>query len=327
MARAAAGSSEFAAAGPDVAARRAGRRGRGRPPRPSRRLRDWLRDVYAPAVEGAPDTVGRERYARWSRYFNGTDLDLDEAYAYGWSEYHRLLAEMRTEAGEDPARRGDPWEALRPPRRARRAHRGGRRGPRLAPGPDGRGDRGAGRHPLRTRRAGTAGGVPDRARPAARRRRTTPRPSRGLLAARAAPGCPPWARPASPSTTWSSTWYHEGVPGHHLQLAQWAHVADRLSRYQATVGMVSANAEGWALYAERLMDELGFLPDPERRLGYLDAQMMRAVPGDRRHRHASGAGDPGGLAVPPGRALDAGAGAGVLRAPQRPAGGLRARAS
>ena len=74
-----------------------------------------------------------------------------------------------------------------------------------------------------------------------------------------------------------STWYHEGVPGHHLQLAQWAHVADQLSRYQTTVGIVSANAEGWALYAERLMDELGFLTDAERRLGYLDAQMMRAV--------------------------------------------------
>jgi uncharacterized protein (DUF885 family) len=74
-----------------------------------------------------------------------------------------------------------------------------------------------------------------------------------------------------------STWYHEGVPGHHLQLAQWAHVAQDLSRYQATVGGVSANAEGWALYAERLMDELGYLADPEERLGYLDAQMMRAV--------------------------------------------------
>ena len=59
-------------------------------------LRDWMREVYAPAVAGAPDTVGRERYARWSRYYNGTDLDLDEAYAYGWAEYHRLLAEMRT---------------------------------------------------------------------------------------------------------------------------------------------------------------------------------------------------------------------------------------
>jgi uncharacterized protein (DUF885 family) len=74
-----------------------------------------------------------------------------------------------------------------------------------------------------------------------------------------------------------STWYHEGVPGHHLQLAQWTYVAKSLSRYQATLGEVSANAEGWALYAERLMDELGFLTDAEQRLGYLDAQMLRAV--------------------------------------------------
>jgi uncharacterized protein (DUF885 family) len=74
-----------------------------------------------------------------------------------------------------------------------------------------------------------------------------------------------------------STWYHEGVPGHHLQLAQWAYVAPQLSTYQTSVGSVSANTEGWALYAERLMDELGYLSDPGARLGYLDAQMMRAV--------------------------------------------------
>jgi uncharacterized protein (DUF885 family) len=74
-----------------------------------------------------------------------------------------------------------------------------------------------------------------------------------------------------------STWYHEGVPGHHLQLAQWAYVAPQLSTYQTSVGSVSANTEGWALYAERLMDELGYLADPGARLGYLDAQMMRAV--------------------------------------------------
>jgi uncharacterized protein (DUF885 family) len=74
-------------------------------------LRDWMRDVYAPAVEEAPDTVGRERYALWSRYFNGTDLDLDEAYAYGWSEYHRLLAEMKSEAEKILPGAG-PWEAL-----------------------------------------------------------------------------------------------------------------------------------------------------------------------------------------------------------------------
>lgn len=74
-------------------------------------LRDWMRDVYAPAIEGAPDPVGRERYARWSRLYNGTDLDLDEAYAYGWSEYHRLLAEMKTEA-EKVLPGAGPWEAL-----------------------------------------------------------------------------------------------------------------------------------------------------------------------------------------------------------------------
>jgi uncharacterized protein (DUF885 family) len=54
-------------------------------------------------------------------------------------------------------------------------------------------------------------------------------------------------------------------------------VAPQLSTYQASIGSVSANVEGWALYAERLMDELGYLTDPGARLGYLDAQQMRAV--------------------------------------------------
>jgi uncharacterized protein (DUF885 family) len=74
-----------------------------------------------------------------------------------------------------------------------------------------------------------------------------------------------------------STWYHEGVPGHHLQLAQWVYVAKDLSTYQTSLGSVGANVEGWALYAERLMDELGYLTDAGARLGYLDAQQMRAV--------------------------------------------------
>jgi uncharacterized protein (DUF885 family) len=74
-----------------------------------------------------------------------------------------------------------------------------------------------------------------------------------------------------------STWYHEGVPGHHLQLAQWAHLADQLSTFQTTIGSVSGNTEGWALYAERLADELGYLTLPGTRLGYLDAQQMRAI--------------------------------------------------
>ncbi|MFB6665489.1 DUF885 domain-containing protein [Streptomyces parvus] len=236
-------------------------------------LRDWMLDVYAPAIEGAPDPVGRERYARWSRLYNGTDLDLDEAYAYGWSEYHRLLAEMKTEA-EKVLPGAGPWEAL--------AHL------------DVHGKHIEGVDEVRD----WLQGLMDEAIEALDGTHFDLAERVRKVESRIAPpggaAAPYYTSPSEdfsrPGRTWLptmgetrfpvydlvSTWYHEGVPGHHLQLAQWTHVADTLSRYQASVGMVSANAEGWALYAERLMDELGFLPDPERRLGYLDAQMMRA---------------------------------------------------
>ena len=71
--------------------------------------------------------------------------------------------------------------------------------------------------------------------------------------------------------------YHEGVPGHHLQIAQVRYLADSLSRYQRTLAGTSGHAEGWALYAERLMGELGYLDDPAYELGMLRAQAMRAV--------------------------------------------------
>jgi uncharacterized protein (DUF885 family) len=238
-------------------------------------LRDWMRDVYAPTVEGAPNTVGRERYARWARYFNGTDLDLDEAYAYGWSEYHRLLGEMKKEAEKVLPGAATPWVAL--------AHL------------DEHGTHIEGVDEVRD----WLQGLMDEAiealdgthfELAERVRRVE-----SCIAPPGSAAAPYYTAPSAdfsrPGRTWLptmgqtrfpvydlvSTWYHEGVPGHHLQLAQWAHVSQDLSRYQATVGGVSANAEGWALYAERLMDELGFLTDPEQRLGYLDAQMMRAV--------------------------------------------------
>ena len=74
-----------------------------------------------------------------------------------------------------------------------------------------------------------------------------------------------------------SIWYHEGVPGHHLQLGQWVHRSGDLSTFQTSVGMVGADIEGWALYAERLMDELGYFREPWARLGYLDGQQLRAM--------------------------------------------------
>ncbi|MFD9432283.1 DUF885 domain-containing protein [Streptomyces sp. NPDC060002] len=238
-------------------------------------LRDWMRDVYAPTIENAPNTVGRERYARASRYFNGTDLDLDEAYAYGWAEYHRLLAEMKKEAEKVLPGAETPWVAL--------AHL------------DEHGKHIEGVDEVRDWLQGlmdqaieTLDGTHFELAERVRKVESRIAPPGGAAAPYYTPPTEDFSRPGR---TWLptmgqtrfpvydlvSTWYHEGVPGHHLQLAQWAHIAGDLSRYQASVGMVSANCEGWALYAERLMDELGFLTDAEQRLGYLDAQMMRAV--------------------------------------------------
>lgn len=238
-------------------------------------LRDWFRDIYAPAIEGAPDVVGRERYARLARYFNGADLDADEAYAYGWSEFHRLLAEMEAEAEKVLPGAKTPWEALAWCDEHGEAVEGVEETRQwLQSLMDEAMDALDGTHfelAERVRRVESRIAPPGGA---AAPYYTQPsldfsRPGRTWL--------PTMGETRFPAYDLVSTWYHEGVPGHHLQLAQWAHVADQLSRYQTTVGIVSANAEGWALYAERLMDELGFLTNAERRLGYLDAQMMRAV--------------------------------------------------
>jgi uncharacterized protein (DUF885 family) len=69
---------------------------------------------------------------------------------------------------------------------------------------------------------------------------------------------------------------HEGVPGHHLQIAASMAASDRLSRFQRLY-FSSGHGEGWALYAERLCFELGLLDRPEYVLGWLNGQMLRAV--------------------------------------------------
>jgi uncharacterized protein (DUF885 family) len=74
-----------------------------------------------------------------------------------------------------------------------------------------------------------------------------------------------------------TTVFHEGVPGHHLQVAQTAYRKDVLNRWQRLMCWVSGHGEGWALYAERLMDDLGYLADPADKLGMLDGQGMRAA--------------------------------------------------
>jgi uncharacterized protein (DUF885 family) len=95
------------------------------------------------------------------------------------------------------------------------------------------------------------------------------------------PGRMWWSVPRSQTrfSTWKerSTVYHEGVPGHHLQIAQTLYRGDVLNRWRRIGSLVSGHAEGWALYAERLMVELGFLASPADRLGALDQQSLRAA--------------------------------------------------
>ncbi|AOR36580.1 hypothetical protein BFF78_40905 [Streptomyces fodineus] len=235
---------------------------------------DWLRGTYLPAANGTPDPVGRERYLRSARWANGTEPDPAEAYAWAWEEFHRTVAEMRAEAG-----RILPGAGVRETMDHLNRHGHtivGEENIRawLQQIIDEAIDALDGTHfdisgPLRRVETVIAppgsSGAPYYNGPSL----DFKRPGRTYL--------PTLGQQAFPTWEIVSTWYHEGVPGHHLQTARWTAAADRLSSYQITLGAVSANKEGWALYAERLMDELGFLTDPARRLGYLDKQMLRII--------------------------------------------------
>jgi uncharacterized protein (DUF885 family) len=102
---------------------------------------------------------------------------------------------------------------------------------------------------------------------------------------------PPSEDLSRPGTTWIpmlgkdevsnwhlvSTWYHEAVPGHHLQIATVTIEKERLTRFQRTAAWISGYGEGWALYAERFMDELGAFNEPGIEMGYLSGQALRAA--------------------------------------------------
>jgi uncharacterized protein (DUF885 family) len=243
-------------------------------------LRTRLAGQHLPAAAGTPDAVGEERYRLNARLATGADLDLDEAFAWGWDEWRRLDAEIRAEA--DRLLPGaEPLAAM--------AHLDAD-GPAVEGVDEVRGwlqelmDRAV------TELDGTHFAIEGPVRQV-----------EAMIAPVGSAAAPYYTRPSLDFTrrgrTWLptlgatrfpvwdlvSTWYHEGVPGHHLQLARWVQltaqhpVQARLSVFQSTVGSVAATTEGWALYAERLMDELGYLTLPGTRLGYLDAQQMRAV--------------------------------------------------
>ena len=221
------------------------------------------------------DAVGRDRFALASRYFLGATIDPDEAYAWGWSEVIRIEEEMRQIAAKIVPG-GSVAEAVAA----------------LDADPD---RRIIGRDALREWMQGVAdstiaelnGPHFDIPEPARRiEAMIAPTENGGIYYTGPSedwsrPGRMWWALPAGLEdfSTWKelTTIYHEGVPGHHLQVAQTVYMRDQLNRWQRLFGFVPGHGEGWALYAERLMDDLGYLADPGNKLGMLDAQLLRAA--------------------------------------------------
>jgi uncharacterized protein (DUF885 family) len=237
-------------------------------------LRDFLADELIGQAPTA-DAVGAERYAVFSRKFLGAEVDLAETYAWGQQEVariDRLMAETAqrispgagvTEAikvlDADPARKLAGTQALRAWMQERS---------------DAAVQALAGTHfeiseqvrRLECRIAPTHIGVIYYTGPSDDFSR---------------PGRMWWSVPEGvvEFSTWRelTTVYHEGVPGHHLQIAQTVEHRQTLNRWRRLASWVSGHGEGWALYAEWLMSDLGFMDDPGNRLGLLDGQSLRAA--------------------------------------------------
>ncbi|PUA82157.1 DUF885 domain-containing protein [Nocardioides currus] len=219
--------------------------------------------------------VGRERYALESRYFLGAEVDLDETYAWGWTELQRL-ADLMAEtadailpgAGVDEAVAHLEADASRVVK-GREAFR------------DWMQD-------LADRTVAELADVHFDIPEPIRRIECMLAPTNdggiyytGPSEDFSRPGRMWWSVPDGIEDfhPWRevTTVFHEGVPGHHLQVAQTAYRQESLNRWQRLMCWCSGHGEGWALYAERLMEELGHLDDPADKLGMLDGQSLRAA--------------------------------------------------
>lgn len=234
---------------------------------------DFLTGELAPVATDI-DAVGREMYQLCSRGFLGATVDLDDAYEWGLAELARMRAEQEACAAEvlpganvaeasahldgDPARKLPNTAALQEWMQQVSDQAVAELGETHFDIPE----------PMRDLECLIAptneGGV------------YYTGPSDDF----ARPGRMWWSVPAGVTEfdTWRelTTVYHEGVPGHHLQIARAVYVKDQLNSWRRING-TSGHAEGWALYAERLMEQLGYLADPANRLGMLDGQRLRAA--------------------------------------------------
>ncbi|MEU7636105.1 DUF885 domain-containing protein [Streptomyces sp. NPDC039016] len=235
----------------------------------------FLRDRLAPEAPER-DAVGADTYRLKSRSCTGARLDPHETYAWGWAEFLRIEEELRQVAGRISGG-ATPAEAAALLDDDPRYQVHGRDG--LRAWMQALSDRALDR--LR----GTEFDIPD----ALMTLDCRIAPSGGGVGAYyngpsqdfARPGTMWWSVPRDRAVfaTWreTTTVYHEGVPGHHLQIGTAVHRADRLNSYQRLLCWVPGHGEGWALYAERLMRELGHLDDDGDLLGMLGAQLFRAA--------------------------------------------------
>jgi uncharacterized protein (DUF885 family) len=239
------------------------------------RLAEFLRGELLPQAP-EPDAVGSERYQLHSRSFLGARIDLEETYEWGQQELARITAEMAATA--ERIKPGATVEEAIEYLDAAGAHslRGTEELQRwmqqtsdeaIAALADTHFDIPAPIRTLECRIAPTQqGGI------------YYTGPSEDLVTR---PGRMWWSVPKGVTdfSTWRerTTVYHEGVPGHHLQVAQTAYRRDILNRWRRIASWISGHGEGWALYAERLMADLGFLDDPADYLGMLDGQSLRAA--------------------------------------------------
>ncbi|MFL6129044.1 MAG: DUF885 domain-containing protein [Mycobacteriales bacterium] len=231
----------------------------------------WLREEYAPRAAEA-DGVGPERHAVARRLVLGADLDPVESYEWAWAELRRVEGELATEAdrvrpgasvaeavalldGTDVVDGADAYRAWLQEQHDRAIDRLDGVHFDIAP-------------PLRTIDATLAVGSSSGSAYYTPPDETFTRPGRTWWPLGGRDRFGVWAE--------QTTVFHEGVPGHHLQLGLTRVLGDRLSRHQR-VGGVPGHSEGWALYAERLADELGWFETPGRRLGMLKASALRAA--------------------------------------------------
>lgn len=236
-------------------------------------LANFLRNDLAPASHDN-DGVGRDVYQLHSRHFLGATVDLDETYEWGLDELERMKSEQEEIAyriaggsvadavaalDNDPSRKIHGTEALQ-----------------------------AWMQDLSDKAVRELGkehfDIPDIMRKL--ECHIAPTKDGGIYYtgpsddfSRA--GRMWWSVPEGVTEfdTWreTTTVYHEGVPGHHLQIAQAVYNSRELNTWRRQLAGSSGHAEGWALYAERLMSELGYLEDDGDRFGMLDGQRMRAA--------------------------------------------------